>query len=77
MDYQYWTGKAMEHINNLPEGATFELKKLFQGCEWDSLPVKDRQTFGRHFANEVRDGRVPHVEQFKPEGKGNNQYIKR
>lgn len=76
MDYQLWTNKAKEQITNLPKGTIFELKRLFHGYDWDSLSPGERKSFGRVFANEVRDGRVNQVQQFQPDKKGNNKYIK-
>lgn len=77
MNYQLWTNKAIEHIDDLQEGTIFELKKLFQGQEWDSISVGERKSFGRYFSNEVKDGRVRQVEPFQPDKKGSTKYIKR
>lgn len=77
MDHQFWTNKAIEHIKDLEVGATFELKKLFQGQEWETLTAGERKGFGRYFSNEVKDGRVKQVEAFQPDKKGSNKYIKR
>ena len=77
MDYEKWMQKARESIQiNLPTNRTFELKSLFMECEWEAQKKGDRISFGRHFANEVREGRINGV---KPVERGKNnhsRYIK-
>lgn len=61
MDMNMWLEKAATAIDALPPSKTFELRSLFQGCEWEGLSKGDRITFGKFFKAEVLDGRVENV----------------
>lgn len=77
MDYDNWMQKARESIQALPlENGAFELKSLFREYDWKALEKGDRISFGRHFANEVREGRVAGIRSVE-RGKNNHaRYIK-
>lgn len=47
MDMNLWLEKAVVAINALPPSKKFELRNLFQGCEWEGLSKGDRITFGK------------------------------
>ncbi len=77
MDYEKWMQKARGMIQTtLPTNRAFELKSLFMECEWEALKKGERISFGKYFANEVREGRVDGI---KPVERGKNnhsRYIK-
>ena len=62
MDYEIWMRMAIERINS-PDMTRkpFETKGLFPETKWNDLTVGERISFGQHFANEVKEGRVPGV----------------
>lgn len=62
MDMNLWMEKARTAILRLPAKKPFELRDLFQGCEWETLSKGERIQFGKHFKGEVLDGRVKKVE---------------
>lgn len=77
MDFQEWTIKAVENITDkVIAGQQFELKKLFHGCEWETLSRGERINFGKYFANEVREGRIPHVKAVERGKDNHSKYIK-
>lgn len=56
MDFNEWTQNAIDRIAaNVNFNQRFELKDLFEGCEWDRLSKGERISFGKYFANEVRE----------------------
>ena len=61
MDMNMWLVKAMAAVNALPPCKKFEVRNLFQGCEWESLSKGDRIAFGKFFKAEVLDGRIENV----------------
>ena len=61
MDMNMWLQKAVKAIDALPPFKKFELRNLFQGCEWEGLSKGDRITFGKFFKAEVLGGRVENV----------------
>ena len=77
MDYQDWTIRAIENIDEkIKPGQKFELKKLFHGCEWESLSKGERINFGKYFANEVREGRIPNITAVGRGKDNHSKYIK-
>lgn len=61
MDINIWLQKAMSAIDELPPNKKFEVRNLFQECEWEGLPKGDRIAFGKFFKAEVLEGRVEGV----------------
>lgn len=53
--------KARESIKKVKPGATFVVKDLFEGHEWNSLPKGDKLSFGRVFKNAVQSGKFAGV----------------
>ena len=52
MDFNEWTQNAINRIAaNVNFNQRFELKDLFEGCEWDRLSKGERISFGKYFAN--------------------------
>ena len=76
MDYKYWMGKAIVKINTLETGVVFHLKDLFDGVEWNELPVGDRLGLGRYFKNEVLENSIPHVRYIGKAQNNSAQYRK-
>lgn len=75
---ELWMKEACEAINSqISLGVKFEVKQLFAGHKWESLSANDRRVFGRYFASEVKEGRVPNVEICEPAKNRHNQYEKK
>lgn len=76
MDNNLWLEKAKDAIDELPHLAVFEVKNLFQGCEWEALSKGERISFGRFFKSEVMEGRVPGVIFLNPAKNNHSKYQK-
>lgn len=77
MDYEKWMQKARESIQTeLSHDRVFELKSLFKECEWETLEKGERISFGKYFANEVREGRIDGVKRVERGKNNHTQYIK-
>ena len=77
MDYNEWTQNAISRIaTNVDVNQQFELKDLFEGCEWSHLAKGERISFGRYFANEVREGRVHGLRALERGKNNHSRYIK-
>lgn len=77
MDYRRWMAKALNSIeSNVAEGNPFEVKDLFEGHRWKALELGNRIGFGRYFANEVKEGRVPGVIGLERGKDNHSRYIK-
>ncbi len=74
MDTQEYMDIALNSIKELETGRKFNTKDLFKGIKWDSLSKGDKITFGKFFANEVRENKIPQVKAIVS-GK-NTKYIK-
>ena len=62
VNYEEWMQRAKESIRtNVTIGMIFELRALFTECEWTVLTTGDRRSFGRYFANEIKEKRVEGV----------------
>ena len=62
MDYETLQRQALKTINsNLAYGNCFIVKDLFTGTVWEQLDKGEKIGFGRFFANEVKEGNIPHV----------------
>lgn len=77
MDYELLMSKALIAIKEKVEfNKPFEAKHLFDGIEWESLSKGDRISFGKYFANAIKDNRVTNVKRIE-RGKDNHaRYIK-
>ena len=74
MNFNEWTQNAINRIaTNVNYNQRFELKDLFEGCEWDRLSKGERISFGKYFANEVRESRIPGVQALE---RGKKQSLK-
>ena len=77
MDYQAWTDKAIEYINGqVQDGDEFTLKSVFSGVEWGALGSAQAQSFGRYFANEIKERKIPGVMLAPKQTRGPNKYIR-
>ena len=77
MDYDKWMQKARESIQTtLLTNRAFELKSLFMECEWEALKKGERISFGKYFANEVREGRVDGIKLVERGKNNHSRYIK-
>ena len=77
MDYQEWMARALRRIeNDVAEGSVFEVKDLFEGHQWKTLPRGNRVGFGRYFANDVKEGRVPGVVRLERGKDNHSRYTK-
>ena len=78
MDIQLWMQKAKDSIeSSVKIGQKFELKSLFQLCEWEQLSKGERISFGKYFANEVREGNVANIHPIERAKNNHCNYIKR
>ena len=77
MDYRRCMAKAQNSIeSNVAEGNPFDVKDLFEGHRWKALELGNRIGFGRYFANEVKEGRVPGVIGLERGKDNHSRYIK-
>lgn len=77
MDYRRWMAIALTSIeSNVAEDNPFEVKDLFEGHQWKALTRGNRIGFGRYFANEVKEGRVPGVIGLERGKDNHSRYIK-
>lgn len=77
MDYIVWTEKATIAIETkLVKNQKFRLKGLFEECEWEKLTKGERISFGKYFANEVREGRIKGVISIERLKNNHSQYQK-
>ncbi len=58
MNYEEWVNRALEKVSKLEVGATFTLKSLFQGIEWEKETAHDRRELGRWFSNKCKDKKL-------------------
>lgn len=78
MDYEQWMKRAELAIETeIQPGKKFEVKHLFPGHEWEDLPKGDRTSFGRHFSDAVKEGRLTNVVRCENGKSHHNQYIKK
>lgn len=77
MDFQLWMKKARDSIESRVQvGQAFELKSLFQLCEWEQLTKGERISLGKFFANEVREGNLENVRAVEHGKDNHRKYIK-
>lgn len=77
MDFEMWTQKAIITIDKkVSSKQKFQLKGLFEECEWEQLKKGERISFGRYFANEVREGKVKGVISIERLKNNHSQYQK-
>ena len=77
MDFNEWTQNAIDRIAvNVNFNQWFELKDLFEGCEWDRLSKGERISFGKYFANEVRENRILGVRALERGKNNHSRYTK-
>ena len=77
MDFNEWTQNAINRIAmNVNFNQRFELKDLFEGCEWGRLSKGERISFGQHFANEVRENRIFGVRALERGKNNHSRYTK-
>lgn len=73
MNSREWLDRAKNKIADLSVGTRFEVKELFEEVDWRALSRGERITFGKVFANEVREGNIPNV---CPMERGKNNHSK-
>ena len=77
MDIDTWREKANLVISEkVLVGKPFELKSLFEGCEWEALSKGERIVFGKCFANQVRGGHIPYVVAIERGKNNHSRYVK-
>ena len=77
MDYAIWMADAIDSIDTKVKAhQKFELKSLFEGCKWALLSKGDRISFGKFFANEVREGKIKNVVAVERGRDNHSKYIK-
>lgn len=77
MNHEEWITRAKNTIEQkLPVGASFELKQLFPGHEWEALSKSDRISLGIRFSKCINDGDLPNVTRFGNGKTRHNRYIK-
>ena len=73
MNNKEWLEKARDKIAVLTNETVFEVKELFEEVDWKALSRGERITFGKVFANEVREGNIQNV---YPMERGKNNHSK-
>ncbi len=76
MDYNEGVKQAILAIEQLPRERVFVLKDLFEGCQWNDLPKKDRLNFGRYFKNQVVLGQIENVKYCGKTSNNSAKYMK-
>ncbi len=76
MNMEEWYANALAKIGQLKKGTVFEVKELFEEVVWKSLSRGDRIEFGRYFANETREGRVPLIASLERGKNNHSRYVK-
>ena len=77
MDFNEWMQNAIDRIaTNVNINQRFELKDLFEGCEWNQLSKGERISFGKYFANEVRENRILGVQSLERGKNNHSRYTK-
>ena len=77
MDYAYMMGKALSSVKSkVKMNQKFEVKDLFEGCEWEKISKGDRIKFGKYFKNEVSENHVPGVRYSEKEKNNHALYIR-
>ena len=77
MNFLKWTEEAKIAIKTkVKVNQTFELKSLFEGCKWETLSKGERISFGKYFANEVREGNIESVIAIGRDRNNHSKYIK-
>lgn len=76
MNTEEWYARALTKIERLEKGTTFEIKELFEEINWKSLSKGERIVFGKFFANEAREGRVPQVASLERGKNNHSRYVK-
>ena len=77
MDYATMMQIALENLNNSVDYNTpFETKSLFNGAEWEAVPKGDRISFGKYFADEVKEKNVPQVVRIERNKNNHARYMK-
>jgi len=77
MDFNEWTKEAIKIIEiKVVRNQKFELKGLFEECKWGNLTKGDRISFGKYFANEVREGRIKGIISIERLKNNHSQYQK-
>jgi len=71
MDVNLWLEKAKSSVAKLSDLDKFEVRSLFQGCEWEALSKGERIIFGKFFKSEVIEGHIAGV-QFLGRAKNNH-----
>ncbi len=73
-----WMDMAKRAIEEkIQVGQKFEVKNLFAGYDWEQLSKGERSSFGKHFSDAVKDGRLPMVERCEESKNRHNQYVKK
>ena len=62
MNYDEWFIQALISIDSkVKTGQSFEVRSLFDGIKWNTLSAGEKKSFGRYFANAVREGSIKGV----------------
>ena len=77
MDMSLYMKKAKEKIKNIQVGSEFELKGLFDEIEWNKLEKGEKISFGRDFANEVREGNIANIIMIERKQNNHRKYKKK
>ncbi len=77
MDYEKMMQIALKNLNkSVRYNTPFEVKNLFNGAEWGAVTKGDKISFGKYFANEVKEKNLPEVVRLE-KGKNNHaRYMK-
>ena len=77
MDFETWTQKVINTISEkVAHQQNFQLRGLFEECEWEQLEKGERIAFGKYFANEVREGKIKGVISIERLKNNHSQYQK-
>lgn len=75
MDVNKRMEKSISTISKMDAGKKFVVKDLFEGIDWNDLSRGDKLYFGKHFKNQVIDGKVPRVKYIGKLENNSSQYI--
>ena len=77
MNFELWTKRAIESIKSKVKiNQKFELKDLFKNCDWENLSKGERISFGKFFANEVRENHINGISGIERAKNNHSKYIK-
>jgi hypothetical protein len=75
MDLGYYMGIARRNLKKFKTGKRFITSALFDEKEWLALEHSEKVDFGKHFSNEVSQGKVKGVKCFNENSRAQRRYV--